>query len=248
MGRSNGSDWLDRYSAGEYEAVWAEMLQLGEALVSAPAYEHARAVAEETMRRARANVELLIERLRAAGYEFQYPEAVHVRPTDAEIARLDTLESELGPLPLSLRTFYELVGTVDLTQSWDQLVQWWEERRQSASELEILGEFDPLVVEPLTLDGNEGAYRPNWFFIAPDECHKANYSGGENYHVALPDSAADFPIQGMSGIDELFVPYLRATLANGGFRGKIECEGENCWKVEPGLELTLTLAVGLTPM
>jgi hypothetical protein len=74
MGRTTGSDWLDRYSVGEYDAVWAEMLQLGEALVSAPAYEHARAVAEETMRRARANVELLIERLRAAGYEFQYPE------------------------------------------------------------------------------------------------------------------------------------------------------------------------------
>jgi hypothetical protein len=51
MGRLTGSDWLDRYSAGEYEAVWAEMLQLGEALVSAPAYEHARAVFEETMRR-----------------------------------------------------------------------------------------------------------------------------------------------------------------------------------------------------
>jgi hypothetical protein len=85
MGRSTGSDWLARYSGGEYEAVWAEMLQLGEALVSAPAYEHARAVAEETMRRARANVELLIERLQAAGYEFQYPEAVHVRPTVAEI-------------------------------------------------------------------------------------------------------------------------------------------------------------------
>jgi hypothetical protein len=98
------------------------------------------------------------------------------------------------------------------------------------------------------MDGNEGAYRPNWFFLAPDECHKANYSGGENYHVALPDSAADFPIQGMSGVDELFVPDLRATLANGGFRGKIQCEGENCWKVEPGLELTRTLAVGLTPM
>jgi hypothetical protein len=70
------------------------------------------------------------------------------------------------------------------------------------------------------MDGNEGAYRPNWFFLAPDECHKANYSGGENYHVALPDSAADFPIQGMSGVDELFVPYLRATLANGGFRAR----------------------------
>jgi hypothetical protein len=31
MGRSIGSDWLNRYSAGEYEAAWAEMLQVGEA-------------------------------------------------------------------------------------------------------------------------------------------------------------------------------------------------------------------------
>jgi hypothetical protein len=204
-------------------------------------------VAEETMRRARANVELLIERLRAAGYEFQYPEAMHVRPTDAEIARLDTLESELGPLPLSLRIFYELVGTVDLTQSWDQSSSG---RRNGVRR------------------------RASWkYSVSSIRCRRAAYLGWERRDVSpelvlhragrvsqgelerrrelprrLPDSAADFPIQGMSGVDELFVPYLRATLANGGFRGKIECEGENCWKVEPGLELTRTLAVGLTPM
>jgi hypothetical protein len=240
-----GSDWLERYREGETEAVWAEMLELGGEIRSAPTYEHARAVAEETMRRVRASVELLIVRLRAAGYEFQYPDEVHVPP--AASAHLDRFEAKLGPLPLSLRAFYEIVGTVDLTQSWDQLVQWWpEERRKSAGELEVLGEFDPLVVKPLTLD--EERARASWFFIAPDEYHKANYSGGENYHVALPDPSADFPIQGMYGIDELFVPYLRAALANGGFRGQVECEGENCWKVEPALELTKTLGAGLTPI
>jgi hypothetical protein len=242
-----GSDWLERYRDGETESVWAEMLELGGEIRGGPTYEHARAVAEETMRRVRASVELLIERLRSAGYAFQYPKQVHVPP--AGTSDLDRLEAELGLLPLSLKAFYEIVGTVDLTQSWNQLVQWWpEERRELASELEILGEFDPLVVEPLTPDASEGAHRPNWFFFAPDEYHKANYSGGENYHVALPDPSADFPIQGMYGIDELFVPYLRATLSNGGFRGKVACEGEKCWKVAPALELTKTLATGLTPL
>lgn len=245
-----GDDWLDRYHRGECESVWAEMLQLGPELRLSPTCEHARAVAGETMSRVRQSVDLLIERLRKADYEFQYPDAVHVHPTQAETDRLDSVEAKVGPLPLSLRAFYDVVGTVDLTQSWDQLVQWWpEKRRGAASELEVLGEFDPLVVEPLRLDANEGARRPNWFFIAPDEFHKANYSGGENYHVALPDPSADFPIHGMYDIDEFFVPYLRATLANGGFRGKVECEDETfsgkCWKVEPTLELSRSLAAGL---
>jgi hypothetical protein len=46
-------------------------------------------------------------------------------------------------------------GAVDLTQSEEQLSQWWpEERRAAATELEVLGEFDPLVVEPVQLDRN----------------------------------------------------------------------------------------------
>jgi hypothetical protein len=32
--------------------------------------------------------------------------------------------------------------------------------------------------------------------LAPDECHKANYSGAEDYHVYLPEPAVDFPLVG----------------------------------------------------
>jgi hypothetical protein len=61
-----------------------------------------------------------------------------------------------------------------------------------------------------------------YYCFAPDEFHKANYNGGENYHVWLPDPNADFRIIGMYEIDENFVSYVRATLAHGGFRGKVE--------------------------
>jgi hypothetical protein len=81
--------------------------------------------------------------------------------------------------------------------------------------------------------------------LALDEFHKANYSGGQNYHVALPEPRADFPIQGMYEIDEFFVPYLRATFAGGGFRGRIERNEECVWKVMPDLEITRTLATGM---
>ena len=200
------------------------------------------------MRRVRANVELLVERLVAAGYRFQKPDQVHILPTAPRLAFLNELEARVGPIPLSLRSFYEVVGTVDLTQSLEQLVQWHEPDRESASELQTLGEYDPLVVGPLDDEAEECADRPGWFYLAPDEFHKANYSGGENYHVALPDPRADFPIRGMYDIDEFFVSYLRATFAGGGFRGCTEADEERAWKVPPGLEVTKALADGLAPI
>jgi hypothetical protein len=95
--------------------------------------------------------------------------------------------------------------------------------------------------------GTKGAYRPNWFFLAPDECHRTNYSGGENYHVALPDPAADFLIQGMSGVDELFVPTFARRLPTAAF-GQDRMRRRGLLESRAGLELIRTLAVGLTPM
>jgi hypothetical protein len=61
---------LRRYLAGEHEAVWAEMVALGGRVHEAPFAEDAWAVARETMRRARHNVELLVRRLDELGYGF----------------------------------------------------------------------------------------------------------------------------------------------------------------------------------
>src|SRR5690348_15426645 len=62
--------FLDRYQAGEHAAVWEELMALGEGVRQEPYYADATAVAAETMRRARHNVELLIRRLDARGYRF----------------------------------------------------------------------------------------------------------------------------------------------------------------------------------
>jgi hypothetical protein len=161
--------------------------------------------------------------------------------------RLDEQESKIGPIPLSLRAFYEVVGTVDFTQSRAQLVQYQRPERESAPELLYLGEYDPLVVGPLS-EQPEPSSEPAHHFLACDEFHKANYSGGENYHVVLPDARADFPISGMYGIDEFFVPYLRATFTGGGFRGRIRDIGDRCVKDLPNLALTAKLAENLLPI
>jgi hypothetical protein len=61
---------LRRYRAGEHAAVWTEMTAMGAAVREAPCADDAVAVARETMRRVRHNLELLIRRLDAMGYRF----------------------------------------------------------------------------------------------------------------------------------------------------------------------------------
>jgi hypothetical protein len=70
MASLESGNLLRRYQAGEHEAVWADMLALGSRVREAPHFEDAWAVARETMRRARHNVELIIHRLDEIGYRF----------------------------------------------------------------------------------------------------------------------------------------------------------------------------------
>ena len=66
--------FLDRYLTGDRIGVWNEFVALGEAVRRRKALlADAEAVAEETMRRARCNIELLISRLAGMGYRFAAP-------------------------------------------------------------------------------------------------------------------------------------------------------------------------------
>ena len=141
--------FLTRYRAGASVQVWRELLALG-AQVRAPAFlEDAYAVALETMGRVRQNVEVVHERLQQLGYEFWVPGHVHVTPSADAPAMLAEVERLRGPIPLSLKAFYEVVGSLDFRQSPRQLAHWQDEQRALASELLVLGEEDPLVVAPV---------------------------------------------------------------------------------------------------
>jgi hypothetical protein len=241
--------WLERYKSGQSAEVWAEMRDLGPEIRAARFWHHASAVATETMARASKNIDTVAARLKATGYWFAEPPSIRHQAASETAVGLDVFEARHGPMPLSLRAFYDVAGTVNLTQSNGQLVHYGpEERRRRATELEILGEYDPLVVQsltdPMTWPGVPGVA---WFF-ACDEFHKANYSGGANYHVLLPDAGADFRIYGMADNREFFVDYLRFTFEGGGFRGQSDANEERGWKVLPGLRLTNRLAEGLLPI
>ncbi len=213
-------DYLQRYTGGEFEDVWNELLALGPAVRDEPAYSQARQVADETMRRVRRNLERIVARLRTIGYQFGvYPDGSPVPyapepladPNDSIRKDIRNLQEAVGPLPISLVAFWEQVGSVDLIgmlRSWPM-------------------ELDPLVVDPPEAAVSELGERDDQIqsighleaSLAPDNLHKDNISGGAPYAVQLPDSAADFLLRHEKH-NLYFVPYLRfAILSFGGFPG-----------------------------
>ena len=233
-------DYLDRYVRGEYEGVWSELQTLGARVREEPHYSGARRVADETMRRVSSNCERIVGRLRELGYLFGvYPDGSRgyftlgplVPSSDANRADEATLEAAVGPLPISLLSFWEQVGSVDLVgmhPSWPT-------------------GLDPLVVNPpeacvSELDEMDELLETYGHFeasLAPDDLHKDNISGGSPYALRLPDPAADFVLL-HERRQLLFVPYLRlAILRYAGFPG---LEGR-----EAELEVLGSLAEGLEP-
>jgi|GEM_PF-490612 uncharacterized protein DUF6745 len=135
----------------------------------------------------------------------------HVPPHPQVRKQIARLEKVAGALPLSLRVFYEVVGSVDWIGSHPTL---------APADSDICP--DPLVVFPIEevleeidqgLEEGDGLVT-----IAPDDLHKADTSGGDPYQVALPDLRADGEL-----LNErhrlFFVDYLRLCFRFGGFPG-----------------------------
>jgi hypothetical protein len=250
---------LERYRDGRFgmrELAWATLMEWGELEEGTPRWEEAYTVARETMARARQNVETIIAFLRERGYIFGPADEamgtalpVWQPPTAESNALLTRLNAEVGPLPLSLRAWYEIVGSVSLQ---GRLPGVWD-RTQT------LPENDPLMVDPLDyllqgmdhyretaehyrqsdepeLRGDSYYQQPGLpFYIAPDTYHKANVSGGLPYEIRVPDRRADAPLLNVRifipappghslpyqeiTVSETFVGYLRRSLQWAGFPG-----------------------------
>jgi len=219
--------WLERYRKGEYERVWAEMMAAGEHIRREPLFSDALAVARETMSRARENIAVLRARLERIGYRFAYPDEA-VRPPRPDVQRcIEELERRVGPMPLALRAWYEIVGSVNFIGYHPK----WNTSAYS----------DPLVVDPIDMAleeysiwreecrkyGSE-AMGPYQAPLAPDYYHKTDIASAPHravvvYRIVLPNPAADAPVR-----DEphqtTFVNYLRTCFRWGGFPGFEDAE------------------------
>jgi hypothetical protein len=246
--------YLERYLAGEYEPVWDELQALGAAVREEPLYGDAMAVARETMWRVRHNIEMLIPRLAALGYEFGYgwvqgrdfpagsPDPVFTAPHPDVARTIVTLEDRAGTLPLSLRAFYEVVGSVNFVGSPAEA---WKDWRAVSDDIDALYVYSAEVA----LEGAEAwqerydclhrqgaqilpntdeedlcdsrAYhalpRECWLVpISPDEWHKYDVSGCGAYEIATPNLAADARLL-TERHRTTFVNYLRICFRWAGF-------------------------------
>jgi hypothetical protein len=228
---------IERYKNGECLGVWKDLMALGPAVRDEPDWSQAGEVVVEMMSRVRRNCETIISRLGQMGYDFtRYPGGSRrygdmppfTPPSDDMREAQMELEDAAGPLPLSLTTFWEVVGAVDLVG----MGPGWPDG------------LDPLVVDPpegalAWIEDSYGEEDGLFAALAPDDLHKDNVSGGDPYGVRLPQPAVDFIFEnephGM-----YFVDYLRlAILKWGGFPG---LDGLGV-EFEPLSELTRDLEV-----
>jgi hypothetical protein len=220
----------DRYLAGEHRQVWQDLNALGAAVREDRHAPDALAVAFTTMGRVARNIATIVERLRAIGYEFDAESgerdnvisfgtarrnlwtnnAVRERPAPLmppeKFFRADMwrLEEHAGELPISLRAWYEIVGSVTLLGKHPVL-----------SPGDGTPPPDPLVIAPFS------QVRRAWDDSPPEvgvEGKPFAAELGQSYSITLPAARMDAPLEnephGLS-----FLDYLRLSLQWGGFPG-----------------------------
>ena len=210
--------WLDRYIQGDHVQVWTEMTSLsGRVRDDESTLADATAVVAETMRRARANVVTLVAELQTGGYRFQDAEGrPPFEPSAPDIVRqLDDLERRIGPMPMALRSWYELVGRVNLVGSFPD----WDYDYTDALVVDapvdyVLSEYDAWEHDRGT-EWDRGVFAID---VAPDWLHKANVSGGGPYAIEVPNQGVDALLLAEPHMTT-FVNYLRIAFQWGGFPG-----------------------------
>jgi hypothetical protein len=251
VGMVSPPNWLDRYRAGQRNRVWHELRQLGAAVREPGLREEALLVCDEMARRARQNVEVIIERLSSAGYRFhcnddaQEPVTPHFPPAAGAAAHADWLAERFGPVPMTLLSWVRLVGDVWLVGTHPQ----WAESA-SADPLVIEAEGSRYPGEPIRgyFDNEHEVWR-EWaaqdpaeagLFVlplAPDRLHKENVSGGPPYGLILPDGSADGLFAAETTMP--FVSYLNWVFSHGGFPGRTA--PDNRWQMKRALARDLLL-------
>jgi len=205
---------LDRYIAGAHVAVWQELVAMGPRVQDDPI---ALEVARETMQRVRHNVQLVIERLRSESWPFSESDvyAIWAPPHQETPAQITELERRLdGPIPLALRTFWSVVGTVSLMR-----IASGPEQDLSLPDPLVIGPVDHALTELSEWETDEErSSEPFRAPLAPDAFHKDDISGGLPYEIELPDAGAD-PLFVNEPHNVTFVSYLRIAFAAGGLPG-----------------------------
>jgi hypothetical protein len=209
-------------------------------------YDAAWAVAQETMRRARHNVDLLVARLKELGYQFIDPKAANRPLNTKETKLLERAERTGLLLPLSARAWLQVVGQVDLNGSHPVLCFQDNPQGQPAVYTDPLQvwfwQLEELVYAWTHMD--KESREPVQCIVsmtASDKGGRAIDQEAEGgYQFTIPNGSADAILEGETH-SVTFVEYLRLSFQWGGFPGWERYENR------PEKELVL-LREGLLPI
>jgi hypothetical protein len=234
--------WLERYQQGFYQEVYDELVALQESVFDESIYQEAKLVAQMMMKQVRQNLEMLIPRLKVLGYQFvdgywdrelarQYAPEELVRENEKyrilniassnTLSQLSVAEKFLGTFPLSVRSWYEEVGSVNFVGTFPA-----SETRPALSDI-----LDPLLIFPVEdlsdqfsgfsseeldeMKDEEGRLTVD---ISVDSALKYGYSGSGGYCIKIPCKAFDTRFE-LENETLMFVDYLRICFQWGGFFG-----------------------------
>jgi hypothetical protein len=199
-----GANWLARYNEGARCEVWREMVDLGAAIREPRYLPAAEAVARETMRRARHNVELLLTRLDRFGYCFWSAED-SLREQQLEMEQCLRLAEELRALhrggeggPLTrLREQPALNGRIPVTKKGtggplENPEVWTRPNRETA---QVLDRFEGTIGGPLPLSLRiwcEEVGAVSLMGRHPVVCHRAGSGAIEISDAVLTRTGARF--------------------------------------------------------
>ncbi len=226
-------NYLQRYVQGEHQQVWTELRELGIMIQDPLLMAECKAVAQETMRRVRYNLEILIPGLISMGFHFiarpvqdvdlNASDINHIMEDECILLpqnydfsnELHALHSQVGLLPLSLIEFYHIIGAVNLIGT----CTFWSNCKM----LDPLQVHSPKMALIWLNENYEAIDKMNrTLIIAPDAYHKIGMSGGGVYCVSVPNGTMDFLLE-----DEphhlSFIEYLRFSLEWGGMPGLADC-------------------------
>ena len=215
------TSWVERYLSGQYEVVWDEVA-LGPRENDPAVAAAIDALARETMQRALRNVEALTSLLPSIGWRFKFPMTgppsaycVHARPRPDVKDKVASLEGLCGPLPASIRAWWEVVGTVCFMREPP------DDQEQPLPDPLVVGPIEAVIAEFHEWESDAEFRRLQPVFhapLAPDEFHKDDISGGAPYAIALPSSGADSVLLN-EWHGTTFVGYLREAFRWAGLPG-----------------------------
>ncbi|UOE47258.1 hypothetical protein MTO98_22905 [Mucilaginibacter sp. SMC90] len=246
--------FIERYLSGEGgTSVYEDIYGLKEKAFQSEHFDDVYAVLTETFKRVTFNLNVIYQELNNINYVFKTvftsnsdkPLVLPLPNTDNLISELEDSVADFGKIPLSLKLFYQIVGTCNF--AWDYENQpnlLWEgaDPIQIASLDDLVDyvttdEWKEYISDSLEYDEDEIPALE----LAADYLHKDNISGGPAYSLEI---TKDETIDGLflnECNETTFINYLRICIENCGFPGNSDFRQSEsyknfCLKVKPKLK------------